>query len=557
MRTQKLLQIQILGKKEHQKQVVKQLQAAGVMHIEKATPSKELEKQVSLEGVEEVAEKLIKLRFIADRIGKLTPLAVSSLPELEETLAATDTFLKDHLEQVKKKAHQAELLDEQILEKQSELSLLEKLPLVPAGKYMLSISSSPIKGRRKKVKGKYYVLKKGGKGKPIHLKKPLKEIKKKMRKDIANLQAQFKVKKRILQLALGKDHALLSKLIAHLENFYSQLTITNEFLGTKNFFYLIGYVSPLDFDRIKLAVPQVVITTTPAKDAPSKLKNLPITSKFQVLTRLFDMPAYGSLDPTPFVAFFYPLFFGFMFSDVGYGIMLLIAILAFKKQLKDGFSILLTSAISTIIFGFVFGSFFGSLIPIPSLFGDAFSISKELLIASLVIGLVHINLGVILNIMQEKRKLKNILALIGIPILEVSLLAFALSHTYLGITLLVIAIFAFLKDKSWMGVLDITAFFGNWFSYARLLALSLATAGIALAVNVLAEKIMSAGGFFIILGIILLIGGHLFNFVVNLIGTAINAARLQYVEFFSLFFRGGGTPFTPFELKNFGGKQWM
>jgi V/A-type H+-transporting ATPase subunit I len=94
--------------------------------------------------------------------------------------------------------------------------------------------------------------------------------------------------------------------------------------------------------------------------------------------------------------------------------------------------------------------------------------------------------------------------------------------------------------------MDITNFFGTWFSYARILALNLATSGVALAVNILAEKTIS---FSVVTYVIILILGHLFNFVVNLIGCTINAARLHYVEFFSLFFESGGKPFKPFSIK--------
>jgi V/A-type H+-transporting ATPase subunit I len=113
-----------------------------------------------------------------------------------------------------------------------------------------------------------------------------------------------------------------------------------------------------------------------------------------------------------------------------------------------------------------------------------------------------------------------------------------------------IAIAILLKEKSFFGLMDITGYFGTWFSYARLLALSLATAGVALAINIIASKAQAFGKVGMVLWLVILVVGHLFNFALNILGCTIHAARLHYVEFFSFFYESGGYEFNPFKILN-------
>ena len=97
---------------------------------------------------------------------------------------------------------------------------------------------------------------------------------------------------------------------------------------------------------------------------------------------------------------------------------------------------------------------------------------------------------------------------------------------------------------------DITGYVGDWLSYARLLALGLATAGMALAFNVVSQLIPDMIPLVgIVLLPILLIVLHAVNLGLQALGAAVHSLRLQYVEFFNRFYEGGGHEFAPFKMK--------
>ena len=130
----------------------------------------------------------------------------------------------------------------------------------------------------------------------------------------------------------------------------------------------------------------------------------------------------------------------------------------------------------------VFGSFFGNLVPITPLYQDSFSASFIILQVSLLIGLVHINLGVLLQIYQQFLKktplAKALQVTLPIPLIEGAVVLLLFKQYLAAIIVAIILLILLYREKGFFGIMDITGFFGTWFSYARLLALSLATAGV-------------------------------------------------------------------------------
>jgi V/A-type H+-transporting ATPase subunit I len=236
---------------------------------------------------------------------------------------------------------------------------------------------------------------------------------------------------------------------------------------------------------------------------------------------------------------------------------------------------------STIVAGILFNGFFGDFIP-RFIYGDATqplydltvmgyqlpidALRKPLviLVLALVIGLIHLNIGFVVAVYQNikighphdvlKEQIPWFLlqigggALIGSALLDL----WQLSGPLLAISgiFTLVGFGALFVNKGPVGFFDVTGFAGDWLSYARLLALGLATAGMALAFNIVAElmpQIVPYVG--VILLPLILIVAHLANLAIQSLGAAIHSLRLQYVEFFNRFYMGGGKKFVPFHIR--------
>jgi len=308
---------------------------------------------------------------------------------------------------------------------------------------------------------------------------------------------------------------------------------------------------------------------------------------FKTLLSLFALPKYDELNPTILMGIFFVIFFGFMLGDAGYGsIILILSLIGYIKfgkispTIKNWGFMGILLGITTITIGFLTYSIFGNLIhtliqgegsdllykftvlgfQLPV---DSLSDPITILIVALVFGIIHLNIGVIYGIIQAfmQKQYKEMLteklcwiplqigggALIGYFILDWSLPE---PLFYLSSGLVVIGLIQLIYASGPVGFFNITGYVGDWLSYARLLALGLATAGMALAFNVvsqlLGEMIPVIG---IVFTIILLVLLHLVNLAISSLGAGVHSLRLQYVEFFNRFYEGGGYEFTPFKIK--------
>jgi vacuolar-type H+-ATPase subunit I/STV1 len=361
-----------------------------------------------------------------------------------------------------------------------------------------------------------------------------------------------------LKQILQKNIKDFSQLITQLTILEQRYEITNSFQATDHLFYLEAYVSETNKQAVKKIPVKVHIQIQELTTPPTKLTNSWYTSKFSFITKMYGVPAYGMLDPTWLLSFFIPLFFGFMFSDIGYGIMAFMTsiTLYYKTKLtnqviRDAAFVLGICSVSTVIFGALFGSFFGTLIPTTPLLLNPFTDAQLLLVISLAAGAVHLNIAVLLGIVI-RIKTKNYRELLfasgSIVTLQLAIVTLFFSRFY-GLLLLVLSLVLFTRHNSLMGILDVTGFVGAWFSYSRLLALALATGGIALGINIIAEQLFSLGTIGGIIGFIFLIVGHIVNFALNILGSSIHSTRLHFIEFFSQFYSAQGRLFRPFRAK--------
>ena len=316
------------------------------------------------------------------------------------------------------------------------------------------------------------------------------------------------------------------------------------------------------------------------EEIPIKLKNPWWAKPFEMLTEMYGVPRYDEIDPTPIITFTYSFFFGFMLTDFMYGLILaIISALLVKghKKFNDGtykFSYtLLVSSIFTMIMGAIFGSYFGNALDlagfhVPRVW-DTFKDALVVLQLALAIGLAHLFTGYTIGFIV---KLKNgdvrgaVLDQLSWMLIILGIVAFVLgsnspsgsmiAKALFGVGLVLFAIGEVVSNGGLAALLIISDFFGfvgSWLSYARLMALALATAGIAMVINILVQMIwgVSIGPvpIGIVIGLILFVGGQLFSVAINALGAFVHSLRLQYVEFFGTFYSGDGKPFEPFRAK--------
>lgn len=354
---------------------------------------------------------------------------------------------------------------------------------------------------------------------------------------------------------------------------------TGHLLSTEKSFWLEGWVTVPTLDRVEKLLSQYDCAyelTDPqeGEDVPVKLKSNWLTEPMNMVTEMYSLPAYDGVDPNPLILPFFSLFFGLMYADIGYGIVLTVLSLVITKKFKPRGTIgqmmrLATlCGVTTLFWGVLFGSFFGDAVPVLcDLLGieqvQLWSLINPLeepmvmLVASLVLGAIHLIFGMAINAVMLIKDGKALDALFDVGSWWLLFAGIALGA--LGITWVVciagVAALLLTQGRSKptlvgkiiggvASLYDITSYLGDILSYTRLMALLLASSVIASVVNVLG----SLSGSIIVFIVVFLIG-HAFNMGINIIGTYVHAARLQYLEFFGKFYKDGGRAFAPLSYK--------
>ena len=392
-------------------------------------------------------------------------------------------------------------------------------------------------------------------------------------------------RRKILEELQSFGDALDALELAHdvLKTKLAQETAQEQMLETATTFLLEGWVPETAEKKLVKCLEQhgcayELRDPTDDEEPPILTKNPWWAAPFGMITDMYSPPAYRGFDPNPFMAVYFSLFFGLMFSDAGYGLLMLIAVFFAKWKLKPKgtmgqvVTIAFFCGLTTFVWGAAFGGWFGNAIPAvyEMLTGEVYSKSMALwfdplndpmkmLLFSFILGAVHIfsGMGIKAYMLIREGKVWDavfdigfwwvfligvVLAIVGLPGGTYVLIAGAV-----GLILTQGRAKPNFFGKIFSGVLslyDVTGFLGDILSYSRLLALSMSTAVIAQVVNTMGAMTGPIGFFFIFLI------GQVFNIAVSLIGTFVHTSRLQYVEFFGKFYEAGGENFAPLTIQS-------
>lgn len=405
---------------------------------------------------------------------------------------------------------------------------------------------------------------------------------------------------------IKKRLSALEKLMIIYDYFYNikiKTTAGNFLNETKETFYLCGWILSKKAEELKSEIekkyPETEIYFTkpaPAEDVPVFIGNNRFTKPFNFVTELYGHPVSGGIDPSPLLAPFFVIFFGFCLTDAAYGVILtILSFIVLKKMrlaedMSKFFHLMFYSGLSTIILGAVTGGWFGDLFDrMPSGFYFLKNFKNSLimekinpatqplnfLVLALILGSIQVLFGLLINLYYQL-KLKNIFfavfqqiptiiiqfVLIALVISGIGIISFGKNVSValfliLGLSMLSIAFTQWKINNAvgeklfWSIFTNYSIITGNFLadtlSYARLFALGLSTGLMAMAVNEISFLVLKLPYYIgVIPMIIFLVAGHLFNIAINMLGAYVHTSRLQYLEFFSKFYISGGRVFKPF-----------
>lgn len=382
----------------------------------------------------------------------------------------------------------------------------------------------------------------------------------------------------------GGSRDALKLCLERLEQEMSREDAKSRLLSTEATFFLEGWVPAPDLKELESVLQTHVCaweTDDPQTEeypkVPIKLKSNALTRPITMVTEMYSMPAYDGVDPNPLVLPFFVFFFGFMFADLGYGIILVILSLIVRTKVKPKgttgylFGLMTMVGVSTAVIGFFTGGFFGDAIttvanmfnltvpnlsflthPVVSVVDDPLTV----LIISMVIGCIQIITGMAIKgymLIRDGHPWAAIFDIGSWWVVFAGVAVYAIKGTWI-VALIGVAMLVLTQGRSSPSIVgkliggvsslySITSYFGDVLSYSRLMVMMLAGTVIGNIFNLLGAM---PGN--IIVFIVIFVIGHVFNMGLNIIGTYVHTSRLQYLEYFGKFYKEGGRPFRPLEI---------
>ena len=333
-----------------------------------------------------------------------------------------------------------------------------------------------------------------------------------------------------------------------------------------------------------LGIPLYFEFTDPAEDeaVPTLLKNNRVVENFELITNMYSPPNSREMDPNTVMSFFYSLFLGFIMADIGYGLLMLLGggalyMKSRKGGLKSLSGVFAVCGIFAIVWGILFNSLFGiAVLPftvMPNAQTEMYTVMgiglPAVLVISLMLGVIQLMAGYLCKAVQAWRRggvwdgicegvvwaifsLGVEIALFGL-VEEFHASVLTAAGGIVALAALAVAVLTAGRKQKFLGKITkgfgalyaLIGYFSDVLSYLRLYALMLTGAIIAQVVSQYALQMLASGSFLVVLGVFLMIVGHIFNLAIGLLGAYIHTARLQYIEFFGKFYEGDGVLFAP------------
>lgn len=383
----------------------------------------------------------------------------------------------------------------------------------------------------------------------------------------------------------------VAALLDYFSNLETKEGAKGHLLYSTEAFFIQGWVRKDDAETLQKTLQDsfetvgVYVSAPSPEDAlPTVLDNRNPVRPFEVLTGIYGYPAYRELDPTPFMAPFFFIFFGYCLGDALYGLILtLFSIIALRKfqlgpQGKRFFRLLLYCGISAIIVGILTSGWLGDLFIkwIPPVWVNPMENPTAILNVALILGIIQIWVGYAVAAYGNIRRKRYFAALvdqaatflvlagltgIGLMFLNTipaNALNLCLAMAAAGGVIIVATAGRHersIAGKIGFGVLGLYStaigYLSDILSYSRLWALGMVTGAMAATVNLIAAEVnrmIPVVG--IVFAIVIFVLGHSATFLINALGAFVHTIRLQFVEFFTKFFRETGRPFRPFTTEN-------
>ena len=407
-----------------------------------------------------------------------------------------------------------------------------------------------------------------------------------LEKNLKAQQAVVDAKKKVLD-DLQEEKDLLRKLQLSAEVTYNELQkeqAKNELVNGQHVFVLQGWMTQKAAEAVesqlkeKLGEGEYVflpleIAEEEYEEVPTVLENNAFLQPFENLTEMYGLPKYGELDPTPYTAPFYLVFFGMMAADLGYGVLLwlgtfiMLKFFHFDKGMNRNLKFFHLLSYPVMIWGIIFGSAFGADLPFQPL-----SLSKDLItimILSIIFGVIQIMVGLSLGAYSNLKKKAYtdaytshlgwlaiitgiILYVLGSMVLNISWIATIGSSIAIIAAVAIVVVTVLSSENKWGGLASslynlygISGYVADVVSYTRLMALAVSGGSIASAFNMLVGFLPPVARF--TAGIFLIVALQGLNIFLSFLGAYVHGLRLQFVEFFGKFYDGGGHALKPFK----------